>query len=180
MRRIAGGAIVVITLLAAFGCGSSGNDASIGTGTKGHRAALVPADATASANGMRAVAYRGVAFEVPADWPVYDLASDPTTCVRFDVHAVYLGTPGADMACPATVVGRADALLVEPTKGRRDPGSVAAATDTGLDVEVAGNGPAAHQVEATIPSAGVDVTLTYQDSDGAAQQILRSFRAVSR
>ena len=180
MRRIAGGVIAVITLLAAFGCGSSGNDTSIGTGTKDHRAALVPADATASANGLRTVAYRGVAFDVPADWPVYDLAADPTTCVRFDVHAVYLGTPGADMACPAGVVGRADALLIEPTKGHRDDGSVAAATVSGLDVEVAGDAPAAMQVDATIPSAGVDVTLTYQDSDATAQQILRSFRAVSR
>ena len=31
---------------------------------------------------------------------------NPSTCVRFDVHAVYLGHPGADMACPAGIIGR--------------------------------------------------------------------------
>src|SRR5438270_11006548 len=38
------------------------------------------------------VSYLGLTFSVPADWPVVTLG--PTTCVRFDQHAVYLGTPG--------------------------------------------------------------------------------------
>ena len=37
-----------------------------------------------------------------------------------------------------------------------------------------------NEVEATFPTAGVSVTLTYQDSDSTAQQILQSFRAVAR
>ena len=56
------------------------------------------ADSVVDANGVRTVSYHGVEFDVPAEWPVYDLAADPTTCVRFDQHAVYLGHPGADMS----------------------------------------------------------------------------------
>ena len=65
---------------------------------------------------MRTVAYHGLEFDVPGSWPVYDLDADPSTCVRFDVNAVYLGHPGADMQCPAGIVGRADAVLVEPRR----------------------------------------------------------------
>ena len=124
---------------------------------------------------------------MPGDWPVYDLAADPSTCVRFDVHAVYLGHPGADMNCPSGLVGRADAVLVQPTEGERHRGSqgsddasdAAAATASGLEVQVATDSAAASEVAADVPSAGVSVTLTYQDSDATAQQILQSFRAAS-
>ena len=126
-------------------------------------------------------------FDVPADWPVHDLAADPATCVRFDVHAVYLGHPGADMACPSGLVGRADAVLVEPTadadRGGRDAAGAAASlasTATGLEVQVLATA-AQHcsEVAADLPSAGVSVTLTYLDSDATAQQILQSFRTAS-
>ena len=59
---------------------------------------------------------------VPGDWPVFDLAADPSTCVRFDVHAVYLGHPGADMNCPAGLVGRAPFRRTTRAVGRRRPG----------------------------------------------------------
>jgi hypothetical protein len=106
--------------------------------------------------------------------------------VRFDVHAVYLGQPGEDMNCPAGLVGRADAVLVEPTDGQPHRGSqgghqtgdVASATQSGLGVQVAADG-AAREVAADVPSAGVSVTLTYRDSDATAQQILESLRAAS-
>ena len=39
------------------------------------------------------VRYRGYTAVVPASWPVYDLRSHPSVCVRFDHHAVYLGQP---------------------------------------------------------------------------------------
>jgi hypothetical protein len=181
MRRIAGGVILLITLLAAFGCGSSGTDTSVGTATDHRHSAIVPADDAVSANGLRTVIYRGLAFDVPADWPVYDLDADPSTCVRFDAHAVYLGTPGADMACPAGIVGRSDTVLVEPARGDNAGTGSVAATESGLDVvEVSGSAPAANQVDATIPSAAVDVSLTYEESDATVQQILRSFRAVGQ
>ena len=187
LRRIASAAVVGAALLAAFGCGGGGNDASVGTGTR-ERAVAPAADAssTVGANGLRTVTYRGVQFDVPGDWPVYDLAADPSTCVRFDVHAVYLGHPGEDMSCPAGLVGRADAVLVEPTEGERhrgsqggDAGDVATATASGLEVQVATDSAAVSEVAADVPTAGVSVTITYNESDATAQQILQSLRVAS-
>ena len=119
MRRIASAAIAGAALLVAFGCGAGGNDTSVRSGTHG-ASAVHAADSVVDANGLRTVTYHGVQFDVPADWPVYDLAADPTTCVRFDVHAVYLGHPGADMNCPArSSVGPTRCWSSRPTAGRR-------------------------------------------------------------
>jgi hypothetical protein len=191
LRRIASAVVAGAALLAAFGCGGGGNDASVGTGSRDRSIAPAAdsssnAPAAVGANGLRTVTYRGVQFDVPGDWPVYDLAADPSTCVRFDVHAVYLGHPGEDMNCPAGLVGRADAVLVEPTDGERhrgseggDAGDVAGATASGLEVQVATDGAATSEVAADVPTAGVSVTLTYNESDATAQQILQSFRVAS-
>ncbi|MFC0115943.1 DUF1906 domain-containing protein [Kibdelosporangium aridum] len=62
----------------------------------------------------RAVSYRGYELNVPADWPVIDLAKNPTECVRFDRNAVYLGKPGPDQRCGAGMGPTADAVLIEP------------------------------------------------------------------
>src|SRR6202000_78897 len=51
------------------------------------------------------------------------------TCVRFDKHTVYLGTPGATQDCPANLVGRTEALLVQPSTA----GGSSAVDDTGSD-----------------------------------------------
>ncbi len=192
LRRIMSVAVAGAALLAAFGCGGGGNDASVSSGTSRDRtvapaaASSTESSSTVGANGLRTVTYRDVQFDVPGDWPVYDLAADPSTCVRFDVHAVYLGHPGADMNCPAGLVGRADAVLVEPTEGQRhrgsqggDAGDVAAATASGLEAQVATDDATASEVAADLPSAGMSVTLTYNESDATAQQILQSFRAAS-
>lgn len=98
-RRVAGALATTVFAVVAYGCGgSSGPSVSSGA----------PRDVHPSGNdkvGTQTVKYQGVSFDVPADWKVFDLAQDPTTCVRFDVHAVYLGTPGPDMNCPAQVIG---------------------------------------------------------------------------
>jgi hypothetical protein len=60
------------------------------------------------------VAYRGHIFTVPASWRIVDLKKHPDTCVRFDRHAVYLGTPGSNQNCPARASGHTEALLVQP------------------------------------------------------------------
>lgn len=70
----------------------------------------VPAQAT-----ERTITYRGYELTVPADWPVFDLATEPSTCVRFDRNAVYLGTPGAEQRCAASVKQITDAVLLEPS-----------------------------------------------------------------
>jgi hypothetical protein len=179
---LVGAAVAGVALLAAFGCGGGGNDASVKSGVHEKQVAAA-APTNQAAPGLQTVTYQGVQFDVPADWPVHDLAADPTTCVRFDVHAVYLGEPGADMSCPAGIIGRTDAVLVEPngagvSAASNDQG-VSATTASGLGVQVANDGPAASEVAADVPSAGVSVTLTYRDSDATAQQILQSFRTAS-
>jgi hypothetical protein len=185
VRRIVSAAVVTVALAAAYGCGSSGSDTSIDAGIRRNVALQPAADDTGSsavnANGLKTVRYQSVEFDVPADWPVHDLAAEPNTCVRFDVNAVYLGHPSEDMDCPAGLVGRADAVLVEPVDGDRHGGADDApvgASATGLAMHVANDGPSAKQLEATVPSANVRVTLPYRDSDAAAQQILGSFREV--
>ena len=80
-------------------------------------AVLAVGASTASAAAMRTVVYRGVPLTVPVSWPVIQLGSRSTTCVRFDRHALYLGTPGASQLCPAHAAGRTEAILAEPSSG---------------------------------------------------------------
>jgi Domain of unknown function (DUF1906) len=76
---------------------------------------------TAAVNGMKTVRYQGYQVSVPGNWPVYFLDRDPDRCVRYDVNAVYLGTPGLSQNCPAGLVGRADTISIG------DPGAPDAA-----------------------------------------------------
>ena len=108
-------ALVAVVALAASGCGSSGPDVSCRR--RPRQTDSSPAADDGSAGALQTVRYGNVEFTVPAEWPVYDLGADPSTCVRFDVHAVYLGHPGADMQCPATINGHAASVLVEPLDG---------------------------------------------------------------
>ena len=62
------------------------------------------------------VGYLGHTFTVPSGWAVVNLAKSPTACVRFDVNAIYFGTPSAAQKCAARGISpAADAILVEPT-----------------------------------------------------------------
>jgi hypothetical protein len=61
---------------------------------------------------IKIVQYRGYELSVPASWPVYQLSADPDQCVRYDVHAVYLGMPSADQDCPPGLVGRTETVSV--------------------------------------------------------------------
>ena len=176
----AGGAL----LLAAYGCSSSGPSVSAGSQPTPHTKT-----AAAPAVGTRVVSYQGVQFDVPANWPVYDLAAAPSTCVRFDVHAVYLGHPGADQRYPAGLVGRSDAILVEPADGHAVQGTqgaqgaaahVSSEVVHGLGVDVAAGSGVTREIDAAIPTLGVDATITYRDADATAKGILQSFRAAGR
>lgn len=68
----------------------------------------------ASSGGVRTVRYHGLSVRIPRSWPVFDLGRDPGTCVRFNRHALYLGTPGREERCPAHAVGRTEAILISP------------------------------------------------------------------
>ncbi len=99
--------------------------------------------------GVQQVSYLGLDFTVPSSWPVITVSANSTTCVRFDRHAVYLGTPGRDQNCPTHLVGRTEALLVQP--------ATAAAASATENTE-------AHQISVT--NSTVSITATY-DRDRA-------------
>ena len=111
--------LAALVALVAFGCGSSGPEVSAGNAPRQADESSAP-DA-ADGGTTQVVRYRNVEFTVPADWPIYDLEADPSTCVRFDVHAVYLGHPGADMRCPASVNGHAASVTRRAARRRDDP-----------------------------------------------------------
>jgi hypothetical protein len=70
--------------------------------------------ATRATRATKAVRYHGVQLLVPASWPVFHLTQKSTVCVRFNRHAVYLGTPGSNQNCPQQAAGRTEAILVSP------------------------------------------------------------------
>lgn len=128
--------------------------------------ALVPAVATVrpavAVQTDRHVAFRGVAVEVPAGWRVVDLTRDPTACVRYDRHAVYLGTAGPRQVCPASVVGRQATLQVERMASAPAPAGVTQSAGT---------------VVATFPDRALRVTATYgADRVAAAAALTRLAR----
>lgn len=68
----------------------------------------------ASASGMQTVEYDGYSVTVPASWQVFHLDTDPGQCVRYDINAVYLGSPGANQNCPSNLIGRAQTITITP------------------------------------------------------------------
>lgn len=71
------------------------------------------ADAAVAHHGLRLVTYLRHSFEVPRSWHVINLEHHQRTCVRFDRHTVYLGTPSRNQACPSLIVGTTEAMLIE-------------------------------------------------------------------
>jgi hypothetical protein len=54
---------------------------------------------------------------------VYRLDRDPSRCIRYDRHAVYLGQPGANQRCPAHLVGRTATISIQATGSTPRPAS---------------------------------------------------------
>ncbi|MGO9956987.1 MAG: DUF1906 domain-containing protein [Solirubrobacteraceae bacterium] len=150
-------------------------------------AVLVPA-AGFGAAATRVVSYHGYRLTVPAGWPVYDLAAEPGTCVRFDRHAVYLGRPGAAQECSArSAAGRTEAILVAPLAARAaragsagtEAGSGRALPQPALAGAAPRGGNSAQLVDA---ADGVVVTATWNgDPEVIAHALdVRSLAAVAK
>ena len=126
----------------------------------------------------RELTYNGLRFTVPTDWPVHDLAAERRTCVKADVHAVFLGPAGSNPDCPATVIGHTDTIQVEPV-GSAGPADVARATQAttvnGLQAKVDPNPDANGQLTVVFPDQGVAAIITY-GSRTVADSILASFQ----
>ena len=121
------------------------------------RLAAGPA-ATGTSRRTKAVSYLGRTFRVPRSWPVVRDGSHPHGCVRFDQHAVYLGTVGHDERCPSWLLGTTEALLIQPGP------AIAARTST--------ENPVARQITAQAP--GISVTATFDTDPTAIYRILAS------
>jgi hypothetical protein len=120
----------------------------------------MPSSALA-ATGLKVVGYHGYRVTVPRTWPVYDLAKDPSVCVRFNRHAVYLGHPGADQRCPAHAAGRTEAILLQP-----DVAQAARASSS--------NGPTGPSAGSVVNTAdGVRVTATWGENPNLIKRALR-------
>ena len=66
------------------------------------------------ASAMQTVQYGGYSVTVPASWQVFHLDTNPGQCVRYDINAVYLGSPGANQNCPSNLMGRAQTITITP------------------------------------------------------------------
>lgn len=141
-----------------------------------------PPSTARTMSGFNVVEYAGLRFQVPNDWPVYDLAKEPTRCVRFDQHAVYLGHAGANQQCPAHLVGRTDAVQVEPidaTSQTTVSAATAPSTINGLSVRLDPKSATSHNLVAAFDSVGVVATVTFRDDDALANKILGTFERAS-
>jgi hypothetical protein len=130
---------------------------------------------SAMSESTKQITYKGYRIQVPDSWRVVDLARDPNACVRFDVHAVYLGHPGDQSSCPAKVVGRTEALVLEPidrTSKARASGAAAWAPKGRAAAHVPARG--AHEATIGVTQAGVLVTASYGDDLATVDGIVSS------
>jgi hypothetical protein len=139
----------------------------------------------------KTVQYLGYEFQVPSSWPVYNLASDPSQCVLFSTHAVYLGTPGDDQNCPASAIGRTEALLIQPATS---PNTASADSLSSSAIVLNGDNAAlpedaalpasaatgTHLFQVEVPKAGVLVTATYGPNEAGLRSILSGAKVVAQ
>jgi len=138
---------------------------------------VIPARLTAA--GLQQVRFGGYTFRVPASWPVYRLDRDPTRCVRYDQHAVYLGRPGADQQCPAHLVGRTTTISVQAAPAGAAPAPVFAGPRIGSLPQDAGpvlGDSASAEVAAALPGSSLTITGTYAGNPRQVLSIIRSVR----
>ncbi|MGD0244472.1 MAG: glycoside hydrolase domain-containing protein [Streptosporangiaceae bacterium] len=164
----------------------------------GQQPAAVAASLTIAANTVKVsksaektVTFDGYSASVPASWPVYDLAKDPRQCVRYDIHAVYLGNPAPDQDqdCPPGLIGRVgtisigsvpetletpQSLPVEQWAGDRK-----APARTSPQAPAAGTiiqDPDLHELVLAMPNASPPVGATYGTDPGSTERILATVR----
>ena len=181
MRRAA--VAVIIGGYAFWGIGSGpGNGPGSG---QGHQPAIVGARLTAAVMpatpgkpATKIVTYDGYAVSVPASWPVYHLDKDTHRCVRYDVHAVYLGTGGPDQNCPAGLIGRVDTLSIEDPAAplRKTAGDRKAPAQRALTPGTVVRDPGRHELALAMPQAAPRIDATYGTGPGSVEQLLATVR----
>jgi len=147
--------------------------------------------ATPAKPAMKTVEYNGYQMKVPSSWPVYQLNKDPRQCVRYDINAVYLGTPSPNQNCPPGLIGRADTVSIG---GPAAPGQPTTPVRTDLraavgDVQHGPNMAAQpgtlmentnlHEFAVSMPSKTFSVSATYGSNPDLIMQLLASLRAAT-
>jgi hypothetical protein len=133
----------------------------------------------ASSVTWKTVPFGVVVFEVPSSWPVYQLALDPTRCVRFDQHAVYLGKEGPSPQCPARLLGRSEAVQIQTLDDAVQQQLLTTTSTELINGEVAAIQPAdsvTHMIIASFPNIGVSVSASYLTDASLAERIVHSVR----
>ncbi len=115
------------------------------------------AAAAVTAHRIKTVTYYGHSFEVPRGWRVINLAGHPRTCVRFDRHTIYLGTAAANEACPSSIIGTTEAMLIEPASRAAAP--------------QAAENPVTRRI--TVTGHGLHIVATFHRHPAQIRQILR-------
>lgn len=121
-------------------------------------AASGPVVTLQTAQRLKQVSYLGYHFEIPGSWPVINLAAHPDTCVRFDVHAMYVGVPGSNEDCPAWLLGATEAMVIQP--------------DARTARRTTSENPVADEITATAPR--ISLTATYGSAPAVILDILAS------
>jgi hypothetical protein len=176
-RRAARTLAALTATLAALGAAAPSGATPAGAATEGAtRAGTTSAGAVSAGAGEGSIriSYRNHTFTVPAGWQVVDLEQDPTACVRFDRHAVYLGTPGERQDCPARVLGRTEALLLQPAQATASERSVTEnstsrtyrATDARIEVTAA-YGRDREAIRTILDGAGLSATTARAEPSAA-------------
>ena len=146
--------------------------------------------AKAAAPAMKTVEYGGYAIRVPATWPVYLLSKDPGQCVRYDVNAVYLGTPGPNQNCPPHLVGRADTVSIggpvtpgEPstparTNLRAAVGAKRAGTDMPAEPGTILESAQLREFAVAMPGSAPSITATYGTNPDLILRVLAGLHRI--
>jgi len=176
--------------LAGCGTGSVAHVAAGGASTVPPTSSSQPATSTTAGPtapsagavppGWKAVTYGSVRFAVPATWPVYDLRADPSRCLTLNVNAVYLGHVGPHPSCPATALGKTDAVHVEPLDSQSRAQVVLAPSQTTVAGQPALTDPSSatsRSIVVALERSAVLVTLSYSSSPALDQSILATFQA---
>jgi hypothetical protein len=148
--------------------------------------------ASAGDQPTKTVSYEGYEITVPASWPVVRLDNEPARCVRYDMNAVYLGSPGPDQLCPPGLVGRTATVSIAAVPQFQRAAVIAEPALPGMTGgEQVSQVPAlnaavmldqsAHQLRVAMRTAGqVLITATYGSDPAQVTRVLATLRHVTQ
>jgi Rv2525c-like, glycoside hydrolase-like domain len=148
----------------------------IAAGAAGTAAAAARAPVTV---GWKQVSYAGVTLQVPDSWPAVNLTAHPSACPRLDVHAVYLGTPGPDPACPASGLGAKTSAVQITHLVAGSPDALAATRPVVIGGRHARTNPDAaitHTIIDVFPAFGMEVALSFGSDQAVVGHVQSSIR----